>query len=160
MIYILFVIVFVIVEYKIKDYIEENMQFGEKKDILKGKITISKHYNKGAFLNFLENKKEMVRSISSIFLGFLLLLFTITMPKKGNKLFKLGLTLMLGGAISNVADRYLRGYVVDYFSINYKKLKHVIFNLADVAIFLGSILVLISSAFFTTLKSGADKTAE
>ena len=160
MIYILIVIVFVIAEYNIKNYIEENIQFGEKKDILKGRITIRKYYNKGAFLNFMENKKEMVRSISSIFLGLLLLLFTIMLPKKGNKLFKLGLTLVLGGAISNVADRYLRGYVVDYFSINVKKLKNVIFNLADIAIFIGSILMLLSTVISAKFNGSADESAE
>jgi signal peptidase II len=160
MLYILIVIAFVIIEYNIKNYMDENKQLGERQEILKGKIIIRKHYNEGAFLNFLENKKEMLKTISCICLGLLLLLFAITLPKKGNKLFKLGLALALGGAISNVADRILKGHVVDYFSINHKKLKSVIFNLADIAIMLGSTLIFLSSAFSTKSKRSTNKTAE
>jgi len=160
MLYILIIAIVVIGENYIKNYIEENIQFGERHEILKGKITIRKYFNTGAFLNFLENKKEVVKTISCVMLGLILLLFTIMLPKKGNKVFKLGLSLALGGAISNVADRVLKGYVVDYFSINYKKLKTVIFNLADMAIFLGSILMFLSTAFSTKNKGSANKTTE
>lgn len=152
MLYILVVAVVAIGEFYIKSYMEKNQQLGERKEILKGKVTIRKYYNQGAFLNFLENKKEIVKTISCVFLGLILLLFTIMLPKKGNKLFKLGLSLTLGGAISNVADRVFRGYVVDYFSINYKKLKNIIFNLADIAIMIGSLLMFLSSVFSTKNK--------
>jgi signal peptidase II len=144
-------------EYDIKNYIEAKKTEGEEQEILNGRIIISKYHNKGAFLNFLENKKEIVKTVSCVFLGLLLLLFTIMLPKKGNKLFKLGLALLIGGAVSSVSDRLLRGYVVDYFSFNYKKLKNIIFNLADIAIFLGSLLIFVSSFFMTKVKSGSDK---
>jgi signal peptidase II len=160
MFYILIVVAFVVAEYKIKNYIEANIQFGEKHEIMKGKIVVNKHYNKGAFLNFLENKKETVKTVSFICLGLLLLLFTIMLPKKGNKIFKLGLSLVLGGAISNVSDRFLRGYVVDYFSVNCRKLKNIVFNLADFFIFIGSLLIIISTLFSGIFKSGADKASE
>lgn len=147
MLYILIVVAFVIAESKIKNYIEANVSAEEKREILKGRIIVRKHYNEGAFLNFLQNRKELVKTVSGVLLGLLLLLFAIMLPKKGDKLFKLGLSLILGGAISNVSDRITRGKVIDYFSFNCKKLKTIIFNLADMAIFLGSFLVLLSSVF-------------
>jgi signal peptidase II len=152
MLYILVVAIVAIGEYYIKNYMEKNRQLGERREILKGIITIRKYYNQGAFLNFLEDKKEMVKTISCVFLGLILLLFTFMLPKKGNKLFKLGLSLALGGAISNVADRVFRGHVIDYFSINFKKLKNIIFNLADMAIIFGSLLMFLSSVFSTKNK--------
>ena len=56
---------------------------------------------------------------------------------------KLGLTMVLGGALSNTYDRVFRGYVVDYFSFNvkWKKLSSVIFNIADLFIFIGSLMM-------------------
>ena len=51
---------------------------------------------------------------------------------------KLALTLVLAGGLSNLLDRMKRGYVVDYFSIQWKALKRVVFNLADIFILLGS----------------------
>ena len=43
--------------------------------------------------------------------------------KKGRVLEKTALTLVLAGGASNLYDRLKRGYVVDYFSIQWKKLK-------------------------------------
>lgn len=163
MIYILIVLIIFGGEYLIKNYIEVRFQKEDKKDILNGKITLQKFYNKGAMLNFMDNKKEIVKTVSGVCLGLLLLLFAITLPKKGNKLFKLGLAFVLGGAISNVSDRYLRGYVVDYFSFNtkkFKKLKNIVFNLADIAIFLGAILICLSSGIATVFQGSTDKSAK
>lgn len=160
MLYLFIVITFVIAEHKIKDYMEHHRELGVKKEILGGRIILRKYHNEGAFLNFLDNKKELVRTISGIFLGLLVLLFSLALPKKGNKLYKLGLSLLLGGAISNVSDRFRRGYVVDYFTINCKKLKTIIFNLADMAIFLGSALVLLSSVISSIFDGGSDKALE
>ena len=162
MIYI-FIIVFIAAgEYLIKNYIEAKFQKGDREEILGGKIILHKYYNKGAMLNFMDNKKEIVKTISAVFLGLVLLLFAIMLPKKGNRLYKLGLALILGGAISNVTDRYLRGYVVDYFSFNtkFKKLKTIVFNLADIAIFIGSLFLMLSSILSAVFQGSSDKSAE
>jgi signal peptidase II len=160
MLYILIVVAVVVLEYYIKNYMEENRNLGDRQEIFGGKIIIRKFYNKGAFLNLLENKKEIVKTVSCVILGLLLLLFTFMLPKKGNKLFKLGLALVLGGAISNVYDRLNRGYVVDYFTINYSKLKSVIFNIADFAIMIGSLLILLASLFSAESQGSTNETAE
>ena len=55
---------------------------------------------------------------------------------------KIGACLVLGGGISNLYDRLKRGYVVDYFSIRFKKLKKIVFNLGDICIFLGAGILL------------------
>ena len=41
-----------------------------------------------------------------------------------------------------IVDRLKRGYVVDYFSIRFKKLKKIVFNLGDICIFLGAGILL------------------
>lgn len=158
MVYILIVIAIVLLETRIKNYIEKNKQPGEQQEILNGKIIIKKHYNRGMFLNYMEDKKETVKTISGIILGLILLLFTFLLPKKGNRIFKLGLSFVLGGAISNVSDRFTRGYVVDYFSFNCKKLKHIIFNLSDIFIFLGSLMIVLATGFTGKGKGSSDET--
>ncbi len=57
-------------------------------------------------------------------------------------LIKLGLSFVVGGAFSNVYDRLVRRYVVDYFSFNVKweRLRRIVFNISDLFIFLGSFL--------------------
>lgn len=63
------------------------------------------------------------------------------------RLEKLALSLCLAGGISNLSDRFIRGQVVDYFTINFRRLKRVVFNLADIFIFLGAIILLVASIF-------------
>jgi signal peptidase II len=158
MLYILIIAGIVLAEHKIKKNVERNLQLGDKKEILQGKIILKKQYNRGMFLNFMEDKVDLVKKTSTVLLGILLIIFTFLLPRQHNKLLKLGLSLCLGGAISNVSDRMKRGYVVDYFSFNCKGLKSIVFNLGDMCIFLGSLIILISSGFKG--KSCADKTAE
>ncbi len=160
MLYILIIAGIVLLECKIKNYMEHHLELGEQKEILKGKILLKKQYNRGMFLNLMQDKVDTVKKISKVMLGILLLVFAFLIPRKHNKMLKLGLSLSLGGAISNVYDRMKRGYVVDYFSINCKVLKSAVYNLADVFIFLGSLLILLASVFSPEEKSCSDKPTE
>ena len=63
------------------------------------------------------------------------------MGTRGRILEKLALTLTLAGGVSNLYDRMKRGYVVDYFSFQWKALKKVVFNLGDLFIFAGAFLM-------------------
>lgn len=150
MLYIMIACAIAITDGLLKQHIDRTRSLDERQDILAGIVTVRKHYNEGAFLQFLEEKKELVKVISCVMLGMLLLAFAIILPKKGNSLNKLGLSLILGGAVSNVADRFLKGKVVDYFSINVGKLKKIILNIADLAIFIGSFILLLASLFHRT----------
>ena len=134
-----------IAELIIKNYIENNKKMNEEEEILGGNITLTRYHNKGAMLNFMEKNTKLVVFISGFLLGGLLLLFGLMIPKKGNKVLKFGLAILVGGAASNVYDRVKRGYVVDYFS--FKWLKSVVFNIADLFIIVGSILIGICMLF-------------
>ena len=136
MIYILIILCIFISEWFIKKFIEETKQYGKEEKICKGKIIINKYHNKGAMLNFLEKEKEVVLAMSCFILGIVITFFAILIPKKGNKLLKLGLSFIIGGALSNTCDRIKRGYVVDYFSFPW--LKKIVFNISDFCIFIGS----------------------
>ena len=65
---------------------------------------------------------------------------------RGRILEKLALTLTLAGGVSNLYDRMKRGYVVDYFSFQWKALKKVVFNLGDLFIFAGAFLMAAGTA--------------
>jgi signal peptidase II len=66
----------------------------------------------------------------------------------------LGLALVLGGAISNIADRVRLGHVVDYADLHFGEFRpFLIFNLADAAITIG-ILIILARSFLSREKSG------
>lgn len=104
-----------------------------------GRILLYRNHNAGFPFGFLQKHGELVRTvplviISGIFGVFLYLI----QNKKGHMVQKTGLAILLGGAVSNLYDRYFRRYVVDYFSFQFGWLKKVVFNLGDLFIFAGS----------------------
>lgn len=145
MFYLILIAGIFLTEWKIKNYIEKNKEMHKKEEILGGNIVIERYHNKGAMLNFLENDVKVVKTISCTLLGVISLIFLFLLPKKGDKLLKFAMALILGGALSNVVDRFTRGYVVDYFS--FKFLKKIVFNISDICIFIGSGFAVIHSLF-------------
>jgi signal peptidase II len=64
------------------------------------------------------------------------------LPAQGKRVLALGLALLLGGAIGNLVDRVLYGYVVDFILVYYGEWAYPAFNVADSAITCGVALVL------------------
>lgn len=60
----------------------------------------------------------------------------------------LGLALILGGALGNIRDRYLYGYVIDYADLHLGEWRpFMIFNIADAAISIGVVIILLRAFF-------------
>lgn len=57
----------------------------------------------------------------------------------------IGLTLILGGAIGNLYDRVVLGYVVDFIEVHYKQYYWPAFNIADSSICIGAALIILDS---------------
>ncbi|MGZ3723594.1 MAG: signal peptidase II, partial [Bdellovibrionales bacterium] len=66
----------------------------------------------------------------------------------------MGLTLVLGGGTGNLIDRMTYGHVTDFLILGYGPLHTGIFNLADVTICLGTILILWAN-YTPEIKKGA-----
>jgi len=58
-----------------------------------------------------------------------------------------GLALLLGGATGNLTDRILRGGVTDFFEVWFGSYRYPAFNVADSAITIGAILILLDVLF-------------
>src|SRR6266568_4402215 len=58
-----------------------------------------------------------------------------------------GLALLLGGATGNVTDRILHGAVTDFFEVWFGAYRYPAFNVADSAITIGAVLVLVDVLF-------------
>lgn len=131
-----------------KNYVEEHDVLDTPKEILDGKAVLRRYHNKGAFLNFGEQKRKLVTLLSVLLTVAVLVMFVLTLGMHGKKLLKAGLSFLLGGAFSNTYDRVMREYVVDYVSLKtgIAAIDRVVFNLADLCILMGTMAVVLGTS--------------
>jgi signal peptidase II len=67
------------------------------------------------------------------------------LPATGQHLLAAGLALVLGGAVGNAIDRLLWGHVVDFIRVHYADWYFPAFNVADSAITVGAVLVILDN---------------
>jgi len=96
-------------------------------------------HNTGVAFSFLAGASGLQRWFFVV-LGTVASAFIVWMLKKhpGQMLFCFAVTMIMGGAIGNVIDRLLHGYVVDFIQVHYGGWYFPAFNLADSAITLGA----------------------
>ena len=107
-------------------------------------VNIVRVHNTGAAFSFLAGAAGWQRWFF-IGLGTAAALFIVWMLRShgAQRLFSLALALILGGAIGNVIDRLLHGYVVDFIQVHYGNAYFPSFNVADSAITLGAVLLIL-----------------
>ncbi|WP_299179831.1 signal peptidase II [uncultured Neptuniibacter sp.] len=72
----------------------------------------------------------------------------------------LGLALILGGAIGNLYDRAVQGYVIDFISLHYGDYYFPAFNLADTAITIGAFILILDMLFLERKRSHSQEKSE
>lgn len=103
--------------------------------------------NPGAAFSFLAGAGGWQRFFF-ITLGLAVSVWLIRMLKQRlPSLEALGYSLILGGALGNVADRLLRGQVVDFLDFHWHGTHWPAFNLADAAIFAGAVCLIVASMY-------------
>ena len=145
MIFLFLIVAVVLLDLGLKDSIDEmkDEQFPKELEGSKGRILLYRNHNEGFPFGALKERPELVKMIPLAVVSAAAGVLCWILPKKGQFLEKLGLSMVIGGGLSNLYDRLFRGYVVDYFSIQWKKLKGVVFNLGDMFVFAGSLILLL-----------------
>lgn len=146
MIFIIFIAVLAILDLTIKSFIEEqkDSDFPKALSGTGGKIVLHKNHNSGFSFGRLKDRPVLVQMVPLAVASFIGGILFNLLRTKGRLAEKLALSLALGGAASNLHDRLIRHYVVDYFSLQFGKLKKVVFNLGDIFIFLGAAIILVT----------------
>ncbi len=101
-------------------------------------------HNTGAAFSFLANAGGWQRWLfTGIGVAAALLILWMLKSHPGQKLFAFAMASILGGAIGNVLDRILYGYVVDFLDFHWRGWHFPAFNVADSAITLGAICLIL-----------------
>ncbi|MBL1278385.1 MAG: signal peptidase II [Ectothiorhodospiraceae bacterium] len=104
-------------------------------------------HNAGAAFSFLSNESGWQRWFFSVIALAVSIGITLWIKKLNSSqtLLALGLSLVLGGAIGNLWDRVTLGYVVDFIDVYYQQSHWPAFNIADSAICVGAVLLVLDS---------------
>ncbi len=122
-------------------------QLGDSRPVIDGFFNLVRLHNKGAAFSFLHDAAGWQRWFF-VALGLAASGFIVWMIRShpSQKLFCLAVSLIMGGALGNVIDRLLHGYVVDFLQFRFAFLEPLFhggyfpsFNVADAAITLGAI---------------------
>jgi signal peptidase II len=107
-------------------------------------FNIVRAHNTGAAFSFLAGASGWQRWFFTV-IGVAAAVFITWMLRShpGQKLFSFALACILGGAIGNVVDRLLHGYVVDFIQVHWRGWYFPAFNVADSAITIGAALLIL-----------------
>lgn len=150
MLYLLLIVLFFVLDFFLKNYIEVAPRQSLPKPMLNGHLEFLRLHNKGLAGGRFKERPRLATGISGICFLCVCLLGLPLLLKKGSRLNKLAFSMILGGAAGNFFDRLGRGYVVDYLSFPKSKIKQIrryVYNLADLLIFLGSAILFVQELF-------------
>lgn len=102
-------------------------------------------YNPGAAFSFLAGEDGWQRwffTAIAVGVSIMLISWLYKLPR-ANKWMAIALTLILGGALGNLFDRLYYGHVIDFISVHWEGAYFPAFNIADSAITIGAIMLIL-----------------
>jgi signal peptidase II len=111
-------------------------------------LDLMRLHNEGAAFSFLSDATGWQRWLFTglgIVVSIGILVWLRRLPARGQHLLAAGLALVLGGALGNVLDRVLWGYVIDFIRVHYEGWSFPAFNAADSAITIGAVLLILDN---------------
>lgn len=101
-------------------------------------------WNKGFAFGLFQNNIFSVNILYIFLIGSVILVLIIYANKLNQKYYFLIFGLIIGGALGNLIDRILYGAVVDFIDLHYMNLHWYVFNIADICISIGCILLVLA----------------
>lgn len=126
--------VVVVILDQLTKWFAQHIEAGQTISIIKGILEIGHYTNYGASFGMLQGKTLFLIMFSAAVL-FMIIYYYRRIPGK----YELCVAMIFGGTTGNLIDRLARGHVVDFINFAYWPA----FNIADIAVTLGSILLII-----------------
>ncbi len=141
-------VIVVVLDQVTKVLVVQNFQYQESIAVLP-LFNLTHVHNYGAAFSFLSDaggwQRWMFTGLAAVV--SLVIIVWIKNLNSGEKYTALGLALVLGGAIGNLVDRVYYGYVIDFLDFYLGNNHWPAFNVADIAISLGVVALIILSFF-------------
>ena len=139
-------VVLLILDQATKHYVAANMALFESIPVLPF-FSITYVHNLGAAFSFLADQGGWQRWFFAAIAFIASIVFLVWLKKtpKENVMLSVAFALMLSGALGNLIDRVMLGYVIDFLDFYYQQHHWPAFNVADSAIFVGAVLMILDS---------------
>lgn len=138
----LLALIIIVSDQIIKYIVSNNMYLGQSIPVVPQIFHLTYILNPGAAFGILENQRWLFICIAAVLIGAVVYFYKRI--KQLAKMFRLGIALLFGGAIGNMIDRIFIGRVVDYMDFRIWP----VFNLADVAIVSGCVIIAVYLLFY------------
>ena len=131
-----------------KTYFEKLLDLGQSIDLLPV-FSWTLAYNTGAAFSFLSDAGGWQRWFFIVLALGVCTAMTVWLTRlpANAKVLMAGIGLLVGGALGNVYDRFVLGYVIDFIHVHYQTWHFPAFNVADCGITIGAVLLVIDSLF-------------
>lgn len=140
MIYIILISILIGLDQISKQMIVNRFSLGETFPIVEEFFHLTYVRNKGVAFGLFQGEIKMI-SVFTIIAVIGIAIYSLKYLSKSSKIEKMAYTFIFSGAIGNMLDRLIRGFVVDM--LDFQGIWIYIFNLADVWINIGLFLIII-----------------
>lgn len=123
-----------------------NLNYHESISVIPGFFTFIKVENYGAFLSSGDTLPAPIKFVLLSLLPALVLLYGIFFLLTNRNLnvpILIGISAVIGGGIGNLYDRFTHGSVTDFMHLDFRFFQTGIFNVADLSILFGIVLLVI-----------------
>jgi signal peptidase II len=135
----------IVLDQAAKLYFNGSFAYGQRVHVLPI-FDLTLVYNRGAAFSFLATEAGWQRWFFTVLGIGAAVVITLILRRQGRQAhprFALALSLIMGGALGNVIDRVAYGHVIDFLLFYWKDWYYPAFNVADVAITCGAILLVL-----------------
>lgn len=146
---IFIILISICIDQIVKQIVIKNV-FNSSIQIIKGVLNFTYVENTGGAYGIGSNNILIFIIINIIILG-ILMKFAISKREEIDTISLIAISLIIAGGMGNLIDRVARGYVVDFVDIN-QVLKYPVFNIADIFVVTGCIVIAIE-LIYRTIKS-------
>ncbi|WP_297074407.1 signal peptidase II [uncultured Enterococcus sp.] len=147
-IYLVLAIVIIGIDQLVKYQTVAHLALGESVTAIPHVLSFTYLRNTGAAWSLFEGQQTFFTIITIA--AVVIVSYLLYRNRHGHWLFLLGLAMILAGAIGNFIDRIRLGFVVDMFQLDF--IHFPIFNVADMSLSIGVLLIFIYTIFEDRLK--------
>lgn len=141
----IFIVIIIALDQLTKYMIVKSLVIGDSVKVIKNLLYITSHRNEGAAWGILQGKMWLFYIVTIVVLVILIMFFKS--EGYGKPLIQFGLSLLIAGSIGNFIDRLFRSEVVDFIDTYIFGYNFPIFNVADAALTIGVIVLIIVILF-------------